>query len=88
MPTAVQPLGDPQLGDPLGKESAHGLASLIQAGDHGLNVEDHLKVIGKIERAVRTGGLFAMAMPRGSGKTVGCQTAVLWAALIRELGRN
>ncbi len=44
--------------------------------------EDHLKVIGKIERAVRTGGLFAMAMPRGSGKTVGCQTAVLWAALI------
>jgi len=42
---------------------------------------DHLKVIAKIERAVRTGGLFAMAMPRGSGKTVGCQTAVLWAAL-------
>jgi len=43
--------------------------------------DDHLKVIAKIERAVRTGGLFAMAMPRGSGKTVGCQTAVLWAAL-------
>jgi len=43
--------------------------------------EDHLKVIGKIERAVRTGGLFAMAMPRGSGKTVLCQTAVLWSAL-------
>ena len=43
--------------------------------------EDHLKVIEKIERAVRNGGLFAMAMPRGSGKTVGCQTAVLWAAL-------
>ena len=43
--------------------------------------EDHLKVIAKIERAVRTGGLFAMAMPRGSGKTVLCQTAVVWAAL-------
>ena len=43
--------------------------------------DDHLRVIDKIERAVRTGGLFAMAMPRGSGKTVGCQTAVLWAAL-------
>jgi len=43
--------------------------------------EDHLKVIAKIERAVRTGGLFAMAMPRGSGKTVLCQTAVLWSAL-------
>jgi len=44
--------------------------------------DDHLKVIAKIERAVRTGGLFAMAMPRGSGKTVLCQAAVLWAALI------
>ncbi|MCC5830151.1 MAG: phage terminase large subunit family protein [Phycisphaeraceae bacterium] len=44
--------------------------------------DDHLRVIDKIERAVRTGGLFAMAMPRGSGKTVLCQTAVLWSALI------
>ncbi len=43
--------------------------------------DDHLKVIAKIERAVRTGGLFAMACPRGMGKTVLCQTAVLWAAL-------
>ena len=43
--------------------------------------DDHLRVIDKIERAVRTGGLFAMAMPRGTGKTVGCQTAVLWSAL-------
>ncbi|MFO8012072.1 MAG: hypothetical protein R6X20_02085, partial [Phycisphaerae bacterium] len=42
---------------------------------------DHLRVIEKIERAVRTGGLFAMAMPRGSGKTVLCQAAVVWAAL-------
>ena len=30
---------------------------------------DHLKVISKIEQAVLHGGLFAMAMPRGSGKT-------------------
>ncbi len=44
--------------------------------------DDHLCVIDKIEKAVRTGGLFAMAMPRGSGKTVLCQTAVLWSALI------
>jgi len=44
--------------------------------------DDHLRVIEKIEKAVRTGGLFAMAMPRGSGKTVLCQTAVLWSALI------
>jgi len=43
---------------------------------------DHHRVIDKIERAVLNGGLFAMAMPRGSGKTVLCQTAVVWAALI------
>jgi hypothetical protein len=43
---------------------------------------DHLRVIEKIERAVLTGGLFALAMPRGSGKTVLCQAAVIWSALI------
>ncbi len=42
---------------------------------------DHLKVIAKIERAVIEGGLFAMAMPRGSGKTSLCETACLWALL-------
>jgi len=43
--------------------------------------EDHLKVIGKIELAVLEGGLFAMAMPRGSGKTSLCEIACLWAML-------
>jgi hypothetical protein len=42
---------------------------------------DHLKVIAKIEEAVLNGGLFAMAMPRGSGKTTLCETACLWALL-------
>lgn len=42
---------------------------------------DHLKVIGKIEQAVLHGGLFALAMPRGSGKTSLCETACLWAIL-------
>jgi len=42
---------------------------------------DHLKVITKIEAAVLEGGLFAMAMPRGSGKTTLCETACLWALL-------
>jgi len=42
---------------------------------------DHLKVIAKIETAVLDGGLFAMAMPRGSGKTSLCETACLWAML-------
>jgi hypothetical protein len=43
--------------------------------------DDHLKVIHKIEQAVLTGGLFALAMPRGTGKTVITKTAVVWAAL-------
>ncbi len=44
--------------------------------------DDHDKVIDKIERAVLNGGLFAVAMPRGSGKTVLMQMACLWSALI------
>jgi len=43
--------------------------------------DDHLKVISKIERAVLEGGLFAMAMPRASGKTSLCETACIWAML-------
>jgi len=43
---------------------------------------DHHKVIAKIELAVLKGGLFALAMPRGSGKTVLMQMACLWSALI------
>jgi hypothetical protein len=35
---------------------------------------DHRTVISKIEKAVRTGGLFAMAMPRGSGKALALDT--------------
>jgi hypothetical protein len=42
---------------------------------------DHLKVIAKIEQAVLHGGLFAMAMPRGSGKTTIAECACLWSVL-------
>jgi hypothetical protein len=42
---------------------------------------DHLKVISKIEQAVLHGGLFAMAMPRGSGKTTICECACIWSVL-------
>ncbi len=42
---------------------------------------DHLQVIQRIETAVLEGGLFALAMPRGSGKTTLCEAACLWAAL-------
>jgi hypothetical protein len=43
---------------------------------------DHLKIIAKIERAVKSGGLFALAMPRGSGKTTLARLSALWAVLV------
>ena len=42
---------------------------------------DHLKVIAKLERCILEGGQFAIAMPRGSGKTSLCEAAALWALL-------
>ena len=42
---------------------------------------DHLVVIGQIEEAVLHGGLFATAMPRGSGKTTLTEVACIWASL-------
>jgi len=43
--------------------------------------DDHRTVIAAIERAAIDGGLFAFAMPRGSGKTSICERAALWAVL-------
>jgi len=43
--------------------------------------DDHLKILEKTRRAVLEGGLFALAMPRGSGKTTIAETAVLWAII-------
>ncbi len=42
---------------------------------------DHLKVIKKVEQAVLHGGLFAMALPRGSGKSTITEVAAIWAML-------
>ena len=42
---------------------------------------DHLKVIEKIETAVLRGGFFALALPRGSGKTTITESAALWSML-------
>jgi len=42
---------------------------------------DHLKIIDKLETAVLQGSQFAMAMPRGSGKTTLCYIACEWALL-------
>lgn len=40
--------------------------------------EDHLTAIDRIERSVRSGGLFALAMPRGNGKTTLAESAAIW----------
>jgi hypothetical protein len=42
---------------------------------------DHLKVIARLEEVVLKSGLFAFAMPRGSGKTCLAEAAALWAVL-------
>jgi len=42
---------------------------------------DHLKVIARIETAVLEGGLFALAMPRATGKTQISETAAIWSML-------
>jgi hypothetical protein len=42
---------------------------------------DHLHVIEKMETAILDGGLFAVAMPRGSGKTTLAEEAVTWALI-------
>ena len=42
---------------------------------------DHLRVIKKLEAAILGGGLVAIAMPRGTGKTSLCEAAAEWAIL-------
>tara|TARA_R100000808_G_scaffold23734_1_gene53096 strand:- start:327 stop:2432 length:2106 start_codon:yes stop_codon:yes gene_type:complete len=41
----------------------------------------HKRAADKIQRAITSGGMFAWAMPRGSGKTTMCEWGVLWAIL-------
>ncbi len=43
--------------------------------------QDHRRAIELIERVVKEGGLFAIAMPRGSGKTSLVEAAAMWATL-------
>ena len=42
---------------------------------------DHLHVIERMEHSVLESGLYALAMPRGGGKTSLCITACEWAIL-------
>jgi len=43
--------------------------------------DDHLKILKQVELTVRDGGLFALAMPRGCGKTTIVVSAAIWALL-------
>lgn len=43
--------------------------------------QDHLRAIDRLEEAILSGGQFALAMPRGSGKSSLCLAAVMWAAM-------
>lgn len=43
--------------------------------------DDHLRVIDKVETVTRKGGLSAIALPRGYGKSTITECAVIWAIL-------
>lgn len=43
---------------------------------------DHLEVIAKVQEVVISGGLYAVAMPRGWGKTAILTRGILWAVLM------
>ena len=44
--------------------------------------DDQIKVITKIDRSILAGGLFAIGMPRGSGKTSLCERGALWGIIV------
>ncbi len=48
--------------------------------------DDHLKVIATIQAVVIHGGLYALAMPRGGGKSSLCEVACIWALLAGHRG--
>jgi hypothetical protein len=43
--------------------------------------DDHKRMIALLQSAILDGGQFAIAMPRGSGKTTVCEGAAIWALL-------
>ncbi len=77
----LPPVADPARRARAGKDFRYFCETYFGQTFHLNWSDDHLKVIAKIEQAVLEGGLFAMAMPRGSGKTSLCEVACLWALL-------
>lgn len=43
--------------------------------------DDHKRVISRLQDCILTGGQYALAMPRGSGKTTLCEAASLWGII-------
>ena len=76
----------PEVTNPLRRAAAEG-SLRVYCETYGAPVftlawsEDQLLCIGRMEQAILKGGLFAFAMPRGTGKTVLCEWAVHWALL-------
>jgi len=77
----LPPVENPERKEKAGEDFRFFCESYLSETFHLQWSGDHLKVIEKIEQAVLHGGLFALAMPRGSGKTSLCETACLWAIL-------
>lgn len=84
---AGRDIGDlPFVEDPQRKAKAAGSFRFFCEAYFGLTFHlnwslDHIKVINKIEEAVVRGGLFSLAMARGSGKSSLAEVACIWAVL-------
>jgi len=80
-------IGDiPAVADPARRERCkHSLLAHCETYHHEtFNLEwspDHIRAIGKLEEVIKHGGLFALAMARGSGKTAIELVAAEWAIL-------
>lgn len=76
----------PEVCDPDRKEACrHDLKLFLEQylADVFLNEwsDDHIKVIAAMQETILTGAQFALAMPRGSGKTSLTEGAAIWAIL-------
>jgi hypothetical protein len=77
----LPPIGDPGRRDE-GRESFESFCKTYMGATFRLPwSDDHRDVIARIEAATLSGGLFAFAMPRGSGKTSLVIAAAVWALL-------
>lgn len=80
-------IGDiPVVDNPLRRSQAEQSLSFFcqtyQAGNYRRPFSGvHHAVINRMERSMKHGGLFAYAMPRGTGKTTIAESAVIWAIL-------